>query len=106
MPSSSSPSFGLTQVELNEVIRILEAFDAVQGAILFGSRAKGSHKPGSDIDIALIGDNLESCITQIAYQLNEELTLPYFFDVLDYKNISHQDLKEHIDRVGVRFYSK
>ncbi len=108
LPNSANgqSSFGLTQVEINQVTQVLQAFESVQSALLFGSRAKGSHKPGSDIDIALIGDNLETSITQIAYQLNEESLLPYFFDIIDYKNLSNQALKEHIDRVGIQFYSR
>ncbi|SFE82063.1 Nucleotidyltransferase domain-containing protein [Thermophagus xiamenensis] len=74
----------------------------VEGVILFGSRAKGTFKEGSDIDIALIGDKLNmTSLRKIELEL-DELSLPYHLDVVIYKNIKEQALKEHIDRVGVR----
>ena len=99
-------SFGLTQDSLEQIIQILQAFPAVEKAVIFGSRAKGTNKRGSDVDIALIGSNLEPYVTQISYRLNEESLLPYFFDVVDYASITHQALKEHIDRVGMLFYER
>ena len=100
------PLFGLTSDQLGQIIGLLKAFPAVEKAVIFGSRAKGTHKTGSDVDIAIIGTNLKSYVTQISYQLNEELPLPYYFDVIDYASITHQKLKEHIDRVGVMFYTR
>lgn len=102
--SSSEQRFGLSQQDLHQIITVLDAFPNVSEAIIFGSRAKGNYKPGSDIDIALKGENLDSVITKISYLLNEELTLPYYFDILDFASITHQELKEHITRVGITFY--
>ena len=103
---SNASSFGLTQDEVDEIIALLKSYPAVERACIFGSRAKGTHKRGSDIDMALYGKNLGQSATHISYQLNEESLLPYFFDVLDYSAITSQDLKDHIDRVGLFFYSR
>lgn len=97
-------TFGLTDQQLEQIKAVFYFFPTVQRAVIFGSRAKGTNKLGSDIDIALFGTNLEAIITRISYQLNEELLLPFFFDVIDYASITNKDLKEHIDRVGVVFF--
>lgn len=103
---NSHSNFGLTVKQVDQIIQILRLFPVVERAVIFGSRAKGTEKKGSDIDIALFGTNLEFFITRISYQLNEELLLPFFFDVIDYGSINHQELKEHINRVGIEFYKK
>ncbi len=81
-------------------------YPAVKEAILFGSRAMGREKIGSDIDIALKGENLESLVYEVSGQLNEETPLPYFFDILDFTSITNEDLIEHINRVGKVIYTK
>lgn len=82
---------------------VLARHPAVTGAILFGSRAKGTATAASDVDLALEGidDPLEA--EAIASEL-EELPLPYRFDVTALRAIRHQPLLDHIDRVGVRIY--
>lgn len=96
--------FGLSEGELQVITSVLHLFPEVDKGVIFGSRAKGSFKRGSDIDIALFGKDIN--VSQISYQLNEETLLPYFFDILDYEKISFPELKEHVDRVGLVFYTK
>jgi len=86
--------FGLKANELKEIKEILKR-ENVKTAIIFGSRAKGNFKKGSDIDLAIIGDE-----RKISYILNEETFLPYFFDVINLDKISNKDLLSHIKRVG------
>lgn len=71
----------------------------VSQAWLFGSRAMGTYRPESDVDIALYGDVDEAFAARIAGEL-EDLPLPYTFDVQAYSCIRHVRLREHIDRVG------
>jgi len=86
--------FGLKESELKEIKKILKR-ENVKTAIIFGSRAKGNFKKGSDIDLAIIGDE-----RKISYILNEETFLPYFFDVINLDKISNKNLLSHIKRVG------
>ncbi len=104
MRSANSNKFGLNENELRIIINVLKSYPAIERASIFGSRAKGNQKRGSDIDLVLFGKNLAPIITHISYQLNEEVPLPYFFDVVDYATISNQDIKDHIDRIGVIFF--
>ena len=80
-------------------------FPNVKEAIIFGSRAKGNFKNGSDVDIALKGENINlEIVSNISYRLNEETVLPYKFDVLDYQSINNSKLTEHINRIGISVY--
>ena len=87
--------FGLSDNELKEIKEIIKANGETK-AILFGSRAKGNYKKGSDIDIAV--DKNEKIIS---YKLNEESNLIYYFDIINIKKISNQNLINHINRVGI-----
>ncbi len=99
--------YGLKQSDLEDMDRIFSMFDDVEKVVLFGSRAKGTYKPGSDIDIALKGrDVKEKTVSRLAMLLNEESLLPYFFDVVNYTELKNKDFIEHIDRVGVVIYSR
>ena len=89
------------------IIETLKKHPKVELASIFGSRAKGNFKNGSDVDIALKGTGLDFDIqSQISYWLNEETNMPYKFDVLIYEYIREPKLQEHIDRVGVEIYNK
>ncbi len=96
--------FGLRQSDLKNIVEILGQFDTINEAILFGSRAKGNYKHGSDVDIALKGNIDFRTITRLSYLLNQESLMPYKFDFVNYSHTDHKDLKDHIDRVGVPIY--
>jgi predicted nucleotidyltransferase len=91
--------------DLDVIKAILKKYPQVEQAIVFGSRAKGNFKPGSDVDIVLNG-NVNDIVTDISFSLNEDSLLPYKFDVLDYNSITNQNLLDHISRVGIIFYEK
>lgn len=98
---------GLLKRDLDEIDTALRSFPEIEEAILFGSRAKGSYKPGSDVDIAIKGTTIEQgCVSGLSYMLNEESSLPYFFDIIHFEQISEKALIEHIERVGFRIYKK
>ncbi|MBK8537123.1 MAG: nucleotidyltransferase domain-containing protein [Candidatus Competibacteraceae bacterium] len=100
------PAFGLSDKTLAAIRQILADYPAVKKAILYGSRAKGNYKKGSDIDLTLIGDALDHRILgKIAGRL-EESPIPYQVDLSLWKQIDNQNLLEHIERVGVVFYER
>lgn len=98
-------NFGLKDGDLETIIAILKKYPQIEQALIFGSRAKGNFKPGSDVDIVIKG-NVPDIITEIGFSLNEDSLLPYKFDVLDYSTISNRNLIDHINRVGIVFYEK
>ncbi len=93
--------FGFKSENIDEIIKTLSLFQEVEEALIFGSRAKGNYKQGSDVDIVLKGAELtKSIITDIAYALNEESLMPYHFDIINYHTITNTDLIEHIASFG------
>ncbi|MCE2822611.1 MAG: nucleotidyltransferase domain-containing protein [Bacteroidota bacterium] len=99
--------FGLQERDLLAIRSILEKYPEVKQAFIFGSRAKGNYKPGSDVDIALKGEYLTlQTASHVAYELNEETNMPYQFDVLNYHSIQEPALTRHIDRAGICIYEK
>ena len=95
--------FGLTVIEEEMIRDVLRRHTDVIEAKIFGSRAKGTFQPNSDVDIALWGKISFSVLAAIAGEL-DELPLPYRFDVQTYDAIRHPPLRDHIDRVGQSFY--
>mgnify|MGYP001418032427 CR=1 FL=1 len=94
-------TFGLRQSDVVEIVAVLKRFPKIDGALIFGSRAKGNHQQGSDVDIAVKGEQVtRQDIAAISVLLNEESSTPYFFDVVHYETITDLALREHIDRVG------
>ncbi|REG87060.1 nucleotidyltransferase domain-containing protein [Algoriphagus antarcticus] len=99
--------FGLLDADVEAISGVLSNHPKVEKAYIFGSRAKGNFKNGSDVDIALKGDKMDfDTVSQISYLLNEETNMPYKFDVLNYNAVKESDLLVHIDRVGIEVYSR
>ena len=100
-------SYGLSDATIQEICAVLARFPQVDRAVLYGSRAKGNYKNGSDIDLTLCGeaDLTMDILYQIMHQL-DDLLLPYTIDLSIFGDIGDPDVVEHIRRVGVTFYEK
>jgi predicted nucleotidyltransferase len=97
---------GLTRETVDRIRSVLARFPQVEKAVLYGSRAKGNYKRGSDIDLTLFGSGLNpSVLSQISSGL-DDLLLPQKIDISIFAKISHADLIDHIRRVGVVLYEK
>lgn len=95
---------GLSEKDIKAIRSCLKNFKEIEQVILYGSRAKGNYRNGSDIDLSLIGPTLEpSILLKLGNDL-DDLMLPYSFDISIYSKIENPDFKEHIDRVGVLFF--
>ncbi|HJV64350.1 MAG TPA: nucleotidyltransferase domain-containing protein [Geomonas sp.] len=99
--------YGLLDRDISHILDAIKALPEITEVVLFGSRAKGCYKTGSDVDLAIKGGSVSyDTAVRLADVLNEEKPLPYFFDVIHYETIRESRLREHIDRVGVILYSK
>ncbi len=96
--------FGLEEAVIARIQAALACFPEIQRAVIYGSRAKGNYKPGSDIDLTLIGGRLDSDLLSKLCAALDDLNLPYSFDISIFDNLEHADLREHIERVGQTFY--
>lgn len=95
-------NFGLPERTVNELLEYFSSKPEIEKVLIYGSRAKGNYRNGSDIDFAIFG-NIN--VLKISYEL-DELSTPYKFDVTDYKSLTHQGMKESIDKYGRLFYKR
>lgn len=99
-------SFGLEQENIDKIHEVLETFPNIEKVIIYGSRAKGNYKKGSDIDLTLMGSELTTEEQlNLMWQL-DELLLPYTFDLSLFKSIDNEALIGHINRIGKTFYER
>src|SRR5882724_10178995 len=97
---------GLSKATVENINRVFARFPQVDKAMLYGSRAKGTARPGSDIDLVLFGNEVDQkTVDQIADAL-DDLLLPYRFDLSIFSKISQAGLTDHIKRIGILFYEK
>ncbi|MDR3578919.1 MAG: nucleotidyltransferase domain-containing protein [Oryzomonas sp.] len=98
--------YGLSEETIKQICSVLARHPSVEKAVLYGSRAKGTFKPGSDIDLSLHGATITlNEMGDIDTEL-DDLLLPYTFDLLIFDTLKHINLREHIERVGKIFYER
>ncbi len=98
--------FGLKIENVNLINEIFSMYKAIDQVIIYGSRAKNIHSRGSDIDLAIIDENLTFTeLLEIEDKL-DDLMLPYKVDLSQKRKISNPELLGHIERVGKVFYKK
>ncbi len=100
-------TYGLSNTQLQEIIQFIATYPEVEEAVLFGSRALGTYKPASDVDIALKGEAVTASLAaRLKFDIEEDTYLPYFFDVVAYDTIAREALKAHIDGKGILIYTR
>jgi len=105
MTTDQSP-YGLSADVIAKIHAVFGNFASIEKAILYGSRAKGTYRNGSDIDLTLIGKNLtHTQLLSIELAL-DELMLPYKFDLSLHHQLDSPELLDHIRRVGIEFYRR
>ncbi len=106
MKSMKNPSVsGLPQAAIHAICQVFACYPGLAQAILYGSRAKGTFRPGSDIDLTLKGEITDQELLNLYGDL-DDLCLPYKFDLSLYRQLDNQALLEHIERVGQVFYER
>jgi len=99
-------TYGLSAGDIDRICNVFAQYSAIVEVLIYGSRALGNQRPGSDIDLTLKGDNLDlKTLNRISNDL-DDLLLPYLFDLSIYSQIKNAALLEHIERVGRVFYEK
>lgn len=94
--------FGLQPSDIKYIKEQIALFPEIQKVKVFGSRAIGNYKEGSDVDMALCGENISlDTLSQLKSKLQEEGPLPYLFDLVHFETIENDALKRHIDEFGI-----
>lgn len=100
----STQPFGLPPATLDKLNSVFARHGAIKSVLIYGSRAKGNYRPGSDIDLTIKGGEIPFAeFLQIEDQI-DDLMLPYTVDLSQYRQIENAELIAHIDRVGVEIF--
>ncbi|MEL6472104.1 MAG: nucleotidyltransferase domain-containing protein [Cyanobacteria bacterium J06623_4] len=93
--------------DLEHIREAVAEIKEIEQVVLFGSRAKGTHYRGSDVDLSISGRGVTyDTVLKLSRSLNEERPLPYYFDILDYNSLeADEPIRAHIDRVGVVLFA-
>jgi predicted nucleotidyltransferase len=97
---------GLSGQTVEKIQAVLAGVPEVEKAVVYGSRAKGNFKPGSDIDLTLFGDDLTNAIMSRIYWALDDLLLPYKIDLSLFSGLKHPALIDHIQRVGIPLFER
>ena len=96
--------YGLSDTVIQELQDVFRRYANIEKVLIFGSRSKGNYRAGSDIDLAVIGKDIDySLLLDIQCDI-EDLGILYSIDLLDYQKKKGTPIGEHIDRVGQVFY--
>lgn len=98
--------YGLKAHIIEAIQEVLAQYPQVEKAILYGSRAKGNYRNGSDIDLTLFGNSLDLNVLQKIEIALDDLLLPYTLDLSIFHQIQNPELINHIRRVGMVFFEK
>ncbi len=101
-----TPRFGLKEATIQKICGVFAKYPQIEQAVIYGSRAKGNYKNGSDIDLTLHGKDLT---LDLLYQISTEiddLLPPYTIDLSIFHDLKDPDLIDHIQRAGIVFYEK
>ena len=99
--------YGLKISVIDKIKSVFSNFKEIKLAILYGSRAIGNYKKGSDIDLTLKLNNYNENSIRLLnkiYLALDDIDLIYSFDLSIFDDINNESLIEHINRVGIEFY--
>lgn len=99
-------NFGLSSNTISQINAVFIQYPTIEKVVIYGSRATGKYKVGSDIDLVMYGNDLNYQIQMDIFDALDELLLPYSIDLAIYHTLNHDNLKEHINNVGQIFYKK
>lgn len=98
--------YGLDEKDIDALTSVFEQNEKISKILIYGSRVRGNHAKGSDIDLCILDDGFSmSDRIHLGVQV-DNLLLPYMVDISIYRDIRNQDLIEHIDRVGEVFFCR
>lgn len=98
--------FGLSEETISIIHAVLARYPHVNRAVIYGSRAKGTHRPGSDIDLTLMGAHLShEDLLHIMGDLDDS-PIPHTVDLSIFDDIEDQAVRDHIARRGQVFYQR
>ena len=100
-------NFGLRDTDLTYLKTTFQRFPEIERVLVFGSRAKGTHRPGSDIDLAVSGTGVSrATLLRLGLILEEESPMPFRFDLVHGDALENSALRAQIEGTGQLLYEK
>jgi predicted nucleotidyltransferase len=99
-------NFGLDQDTIDKINSVFVKYPEIEEVIIYGSRAKGNYREGSDIDITLKGAEVNDRTLSNIWLAIDDLNTPYLFDISVFHTLTSDSLIDHINRIGKVFYRK
>ena len=96
--------FGLSDTVIRELQDVFRRHANIEKVLIFGSRSKGNYRAGSDIDLAVVGKDIDHNLLLTIQCEIDDLEMLYSIDLLDYQKQKGTPIGDHIDRVGQVFY--
>lgn len=98
--------FGLTDNILSLITVQISGFSPIQKALVYGSRARGDYKHTSDIDICVLGNDLDDAQLNLLRHRLDGLAIIYKIDLLHFESISNQKIKDNILNEGICIFDR
>ena len=98
--------YGIKEEQWDMLCNVFAKNPKIEKVILYGSRAKGTFKPFSDVDITLVGSGLSTNDLADIINAIDDLLLPYMFDISLYHKLRNPELLDHISRRGIVVYHR
>lgn len=106
MNNSGINQFGLSERSMETLFSIFKRYPDITEVHLFGSRALGTYKIGSDIDLVVMNKGLQpKSISNVLADCSES-SLPVSVDLVEFNSLTNAEFIDHIKRVSVLFYKK
>ena len=105
-PKAATEKFGLRRDTVNQINAVFAQYPEIEQVLIYGSRAKGDYRKGSDIDLTIVGASFTyRQLIRVGTEI-DDLLLPYLMDLSLFSHIDNPDLIDHIQRVGKVFYQR
>lgn len=95
---------GIKDTHRESIVIAFVCNNRVERAVLYGSRAMGTYKISSDIDIVLFGDQLTLTDHAQLTATIDQTPMAQSVDLVLHSSIQNRALLEHIRRYGVEWY--
>ncbi len=97
---------GLSPGVLAILRAIFACYPEIRQVRLYGSRARGTHRPGSDIDLAVFAPNMSEERLAALWQDLDASPIAFNIDLVQVETLTNPDLRRHILADGITIYER